>query len=815
MTRTLSLVILTAGLLPGMNLVWAQSGARDAGYLYLSPVPGAPYVSAQTRYVLVRFENVSPSDVTNLTTNFIAVTGTNSGPHAGLTHVASDGRTVIFQMSADFAPHELVTVALTPSLGSGAGGSVKSYQYQFMISGPMPEPLLRKALGAPAPPALPRETARDARGDGARETLKSANGARIMPNGVSVPDDFPEAVITVSNNPSPGYLFLRNWGQGSTFLYWMILDNSGSPVWYKREGGWYFMVQKNSLITTITDHFTGYDQNFNYVRGYWPVNGYQTDGHELKVLADGSYLILGSRDETVDMSRYVSGGVTNATVTETVIQQFTAADELIFQWRAWDHYDVRDVLGSENLTSAFTFSHMNALNMDEDGHLLVSSRELSEVTKINRDTGEMIWRLGGNNGDFVFLNDPLNGFSFQHDISALGDGRYMVFDNGNSRSPAVSRAVEYQLDLTNMTATMVWQFRDTPDKYAPTQGNAQRLPTGNTLINFVAPQYPKVIEVNSNGVKQFEMNLAPNMDHYRVFRFPWKGVVSVPYLIAEQQADDVALIFNKFGDTNVAYYRIYGGTSPQPTTLLATSTATLKHLTDLENGRRYYFRVTAVNGQSVESGYSNEEDLTVNIIKPGRNMVANGDFSQGTNSWTWTVGGSASAAWEITNGASFIDVASAGTALTDIQLRQAGLQLLRGKQYLLEFDAWAAARRPIEVRLGQNQSPWASYKIVSPSLTTATQHFSYPFVMQDTSDFDTRLIFNLGASAIDVYLDNVSLFRVAPGDFNRDRYVDFSDLAVFTSQWLQQGGGLATDLDRDGKVDFKDFGVLGADWSGP
>jgi hypothetical protein len=148
-------------------------------------------------------------------------------------------------------------------------------------------------------------------------------------------------------------------------------------------------------------------------------------------------------------------------------------------------------------------------------------------------------------------------------------------------------------------------------------------------------------------------------------------------------------------------------------------------------------------------------------------------------------------------------------------LRQAGLQLLQGKQYVLEFDAWAAARRSIEVRLGQNQSPWTSYKIVSPSLTATTQHFSYPFAMQNPTDLNARLMFNLGASAIDVYLDNVTLFRVAPGDFNRDRYVDFNDLAAFTSQWLQQGAGLTADLDGDGKVGFKDFGVLGADWSGP
>jgi len=57
---------------------------------------------------------------------------------------------------------------------------------------------------------------------------------------------------------------------------------------------------------------------------------------------------------------------------------------------------------------------------------------------------------------------------------------------------------------------------------------------------------------------------------------PWRGVAIQPYLILEPYPDNLTLIFNQFGDTNVAYYRIYGGTSPHPTTLLAESGTTLK-----------------------------------------------------------------------------------------------------------------------------------------------------------------------------------------------------------------------------------------------
>jgi hypothetical protein len=798
-----------AALLAGVDLARAQSAARLAGYLYLSPEPAAPYVSAQTRYVLVRFANVTPMEVTNLTTSFITVTGAISGPHSGVAHVASDGRTVIFTMPVDFSPNELVTVTLNPQLSGGASGRLTSYEYQCMITAPIPGSLSAAAFSSPMP--VPTGDTSDSGGlsDGSSPGPSPTGGtvmaaAAIMPNGVSVPGDFPTVVITIKSNPSPGYLFLDT-GNGSK-PYTMILDNNGLPIWYRRGRMENFKTEQNHLITGYPDPsiggFPAFDQNFNYIQTFCTTNGYLTDSHDLKVLADGSYLMLGCRTNTVDMSKYVAGGRTNAVVTEGVVQEFAAAGELIFQWRAWDHYDIRD--------GTTDFPHLNALDVDEDGNILVSARHLSEITKIDRNTGEIIWRLGGRKSSFTFLNDPLNGISYQHNISALGNGRYMVFDNGNNHNPQVSRAVEYQLNLTNVTATMVWQFRDSPVEFSDFMGNAQRLPKGNTLINWV---YDKIVEVDSNGAKHFEMNLVDFHTIYRVYRFPWEGVVKVPYLIVEPYPDNTTLLFNKFGDTNVAYYRIYGGTSPQPTNLLATSSTTLKRLTNLENGRLYYFRVTAVDKGGAESDYSNEEDVTVNIIQPGQNMVANGDFALGTNSWTLTLGGTATAALKLTNGAAYVDITNAGTALANIQLKQAGLRLIEGKQCVLEFDAWADAPRYLEARLLMNQSPSTTYKVVTPSLTPTKQHFSYPFTMTFATDLNTRLAFNLGASAIDVYLDNVSVYTVAPGDFNRDKTVKLDDLSVFASQWLKQGTGSTADLNADGKVDFKDFELLGEHWS--
>ena len=46
------------------------------------------------------------------------------------------------------------------------------------------------------------------------------------------------------------------------------------------------------------------------------------------------------------------------------------------------------------------------------------------------------------------------------------------------------------------------------------------------------------------------------------------------------------------------------------------------------------------------------------------------------------------------------------------------------------------------------------------------------------------------------------------GDFNCDGCVRLDDLAVLVGEWLEEQGGLITDLYENGKVDFKDFAIF-------
>ncbi len=171
-------------------------------------------------------------------------------------------------------------------------------------------------------------------------------------------------------------------------------------------------------------------------------------------------------------------------MTGLIIQELDPSKNVIFEWRSWDHFKVTDT------TSLLTdpqidLVHGNALAVANDGNLLLSSRNQSEVTKINLQTGEVMWRFGGKANQFKIIGgEP---FAFQHDVRQLANGDITVFDNhGSQQNPAASHAIEYKLDEVNKTATVVWSFTHNPPVFGSFMGDNQRLPNGNTFVAWGA-----------------------------------------------------------------------------------------------------------------------------------------------------------------------------------------------------------------------------------------------------------------------------------------------------------------------------------------
>jgi len=742
-----------------------ESLAGKINIAYLHPVPYSEYHPPQTQ-LIIRFHDLKPEELNN-PESFLHITGNRSGSVEGTPVISSDGRTIIFNPDRSFIPGEIVTVHLRPEVRDDPMFFLDT-MYTFSISSSI-DTELPKSQTDEAVDVLP--------------AFEDANP--IILNGVSIPSNFPRVKITTNDNPDSGLIFINNWGSP---YFMMILDNSGNPLWYQQVSDRRrdFKLQKDGRLTMLIR--SGYgggshialDSTYTVVDTFFYPAGYSIDEHELQVLPNGHYFLIVADRQRIDMSKLVEGGNPSATVLGNHVAEMDANDNCILIWRSWDHFNITDAI-HEDLTAAFIdYVHMNAIEIDHDDQLLISSRFQNEVSKIDRETGEFIWRLGGVNNQFEWVNDD-NHLAYQHDIRVLSNGHYTVFDNGNRRSPIFSRGLEFAVDTVAMTVTKIWEFREDPDIYAKYMGNTQRLPNGNTLINWAVSDAPKLTEVRPDGSKAFEMDFLKSYECYRVFRFPWKGKAAVPYLLAESREDHITLIFNKFGDPNVTGYNIYGGLQPASGQIIATATRPYIHLFNLPGPQYYYFRVTAIDDKQQESGFSNEIKTYVQTTPAGQNMVINGDFSIGFEFWEWKVDTLlAAATWHIDSTEILqINITDGGNNSNTIQLSYPNLRLVNGYSYLFEFDAYASGGRVFEAEVARRDEPYESYsKIGYTWLTEKKQHFTFPFVMKDPTDYLANIIFRAGNSTDDIYIDNVSLKEVATNIDHKDPLIA-SDYALY------------------------------------
>jgi hypothetical protein len=718
---------------------------------YIHPKPGAENVTPQSS-ILIKFNNSYKSNLKSSDFNF-NVYGEKSGLHSG--EIIISDNTIIFKPNSTFKTSEKVFVSFIARLPdwndslkfSFTTSNIKEFNPEILLSVSDDQKLLKQL-------------------DNNISDFETKGEVTTI-NGVSVPSDFPHFEPSILNNGiAEGKIFLNNW-QGSPYI--MILENDGTPYFYQRveERSRDFKVQPNGLLTRryIPDlyGYVGMDSNYTVIDTFLCTNGYGTDEHEIYMLEDGHYFLIALGYRQVDMSLIVPGGDPNANVIDNHIQEFDANHNLVFEWLSYDYFNIIDAVHEDLTQHTIDYVHMNSIAVDYDGNIIISSRHLSEVTKIDRQTGEIIWSLGGENNDFDFIDDNF-GISYQHFTRPI-EGKpnhYIIFDNGNYHNPQFSRAVEFQLDTLNMTASKVWEYRHTPDRYTRWMGSAQRLPNGNTLINYADGSLPKVTEVSESGEIVYEGNFVNYTHCYRTFRFEWESIVDKPYLIVEAYPTNVTLIYNKFGDNTIEKYIVYAGLDENSLLPVDTTQNTFIELTELENYTRYYFAITAIDSLGNESQLSNIENVLVNFTPPGENYLINGDFSNSDVNWVFNFFNGADALGGVNSSEEYeIIINNGGSERWHVQLSQNNIPLIIGRTYQFEFDVRASAQRIIDAKLERNGPPYENYSQIGLSLvSTQMQHYSFQFEMQHPSDYEARVMFNCGDDNNDLYFDNISLKEI-------------------------------------------------------
>ncbi len=507
----------------GLCLVIGTSTLEAAPnhFEYISPVPGASMVALGNNIVIRDGRPIDRSSFEGRAR--VVVVGSTSGLHPGRLILSDDSKTLVFTPQTSYASGEEITVRLEPGVTTSGQASLPPLEFTFKTTTLSPERSAALARrDAPdecfAPPGSPIP------GPGLRR-----EAAELPPQPSALPADYPSISLVSSNDPDPGNVFI------TPFNYLLpprgrlaVLDNYGMPLFYRSGPTWAFDLKMQNGFLTYLIYFKAFalDSTYAAVDSFETGNGYRTDVHDFQWLPNHHALLMAYDPEPVRMDLVVPGGNPNAIVTGLIVQELDAAKNVVFQWRSWDHFSILDasVSGLVSLTdSLIDYVHGNAVELDKDGNLLISCRHMDEITKINRSTGVVMWRLGLNaaNNQFTFVNDS-RGFSHQHDIRRLPNGNITLFDNGNFLDPQYSSALEYRLNEHSHRATLVWQYQNDPLLFGGFMGNVQRHANGGTMIGWGGTSGIGVTELHSDGTKAYELAFQPNWVSYRAYRFPWR-----------------------------------------------------------------------------------------------------------------------------------------------------------------------------------------------------------------------------------------------------------------------------------------------------
>lgn len=413
---------------------------------------------------------------------------------------------------------------------------------------------------------------------GAEQAL--AAGLQTAPGGVRQfvsRRDLRPPTLTIrhsARDASEGFLFIApSSGPGQRGV--LIFDNLGEPVWFHPTTPVTAMGFRASSLRgkPVLTWWEGKSSSGGLGRGVYVIAddsyreiariraGGHRDGdlHEFLVTREGTALVTKNESVTRDLRGF--GSTSGATVFGGVVQEIEIpSGRVLFEWRSLDHIGLDESYVGPNLKH-FDYFHVNSVDVDADGHLIVSARHTWAVYKVHRRTGQVLWRLGGRKSDFAMGKGTAT--SWQHDARSHDGGRLLsIFDNG--AAPQVqtqTRVLLVRLDTTRMRATLVRAYVHRPGRIVSRfMGNGQVLSTGGVVVGWGSE--PFVTEFGQEGEIRFEAALPKGGQNYRAFRFPWKGAPAAPPRLAAGAAGGKRGLFASWnGATEVAAWQLRYGPS--------------------------------------------------------------------------------------------------------------------------------------------------------------------------------------------------------------------------------------------------------------
>jgi hypothetical protein len=361
----------------------------------------------------------------------------------------------------------------------------------------------------------------------------------------------------------------------------VIVGNDGQPIWEnpltdKVTMNFQAQTYRGSPVLTWWEgeielgHGVGEyviaDSSYRPIRRVTAAHGLRGDLHEFVITPRDTALLTSYVVTTADLSSVC--GLRHGSIQDAVFQEIDlASGEVLLEWHSLDHIPLHESYAP--VSADWDFFHINSVDVDGDGGLLVSARSTHTVYKLSR-SGEIMWRLGGQRSDFAM--GPGSNFAWQHDARRQPDGTLTIFDNG--ATPAVesrSRGLILDVDEQTMTARLLHQYTHA-GVLAGSQGSVQLLPGGNVFVGW--GEVPRVSEFDRSGHLVFDALLGAEYECYRAFRLPWSAQpADAPAIALADRGRGVRAYASWNGATDVYAWQLLAGERSEEMHVVASTRA--------------------------------------------------------------------------------------------------------------------------------------------------------------------------------------------------------------------------------------------------
>jgi len=559
-----------AALEPGV----AAAASPTLPWVTVSPLRGTPDAAPGSQ---ISFLGAPAPDISQ-----VSVRGSRSGSHAGKLEAYATGTGASFVPLRRFSQGEQVTVTAVETVK----GVHRTIGTSFTVG----------VLYYPPPAGATGATGTT----GATGSI-GATGSTGAASFVSEPTIHPPliSVTTPAVDPALGDIFMTPV-DGSVQAGAMITNPAGQMVWFspappgRQDAD--LRVQSylgHSVLTYWQGRIalghgvdgTGVIDNASYhqVAKVTAGNGLSMDLHDFDLEPDGIALITVFEPVYVNLHAY--GGPANGIIEDCIVQEIDVRTGLVmFEWHAYGHVPLTNAYSKVPTWSGgiWDWFHINSIDLEPDGNILVSSRSDWALYQISHSFGTVIWELGGRHSTFAL--GPGVRFAWQHDATLVSPDAIEIFDNEDTPQIATSsRAIEVLLDYGEHTATLLHQYVNPgPTVLSASQGDVQRLSNADQFVGW--GQIGIASEFSLRGALTFQMSLPPLVESYRAYRFPWSGQPLTPPVLGASRvtgAATTAVAASWNGATGVVSWQVLAGASAKALAPVGAPVANAGFQTDI------------------------------------------------------------------------------------------------------------------------------------------------------------------------------------------------------------------------------------------